>query len=267
MSTVDQPFTVREVLQAGWQNASPEQVSWIARHALAAPQSDGWVYGSRFIETADGALLLQCATVGDATRDEAESVDWDQLANRARDLIELADDESDGPDPGEQDDPIGLDVLEAIEAVLLSIDSLAPALSLDDEQPAILIAPEAADWAFAITPTREAEWVRVLLPLTLIPDAPEAQCEPARRALRINDLRLLGVECSIIVNAEADLLLLQALVPTTRVDPEHWTAFFGRMLGLREVMLEDWGSAETSTGTASAASDELRHLHFNALRV
>lgn len=268
MPTVDHPFKVREVLHAGWQNAPSEQVSSIARRALAAPQSEGWVPGSRFIESADGALLLQCATVGEAAQDGAGPVDWDQLATRARELIELADDdEPSALDPGEQDDPSALDTLEAIEQVLLSIDALAPALSLDDEQPAILIAPDAAGWAFAITPTREAEWVRVLLPLALIPEDSEAQRDIAQRALRINDLRLLGVECSIVVNVEADLLLLQALVPATLTDPEQWAALFGRMLALRDSMLEDWGSGDTPAEAAGAASDEFRHLQFNALRV
>lgn len=263
----DQPFMVREVVQAGWENASPDQVGRIALRALAAPQSDGWVHGSRIIETSDGALMLQCASVGDAAQGGADPVAWDRLADHTRKLIAAADDDPDAAGSDDRDDPFGLALLEAIEEVLLSIDALAPALSLDDEQPAILLAPEAADWAIAITTIGEAGWVRALLPLKILPDDSKAQCDLMRQALRINDLRLLGADCSIIVNVEADLLLLQVLVPAQQADPDRWTGLFGRMLALREAMLEEWDSTEASSVRVGAASEKFRDLHSTALRV
>jgi len=251
-----------QVIPAGWQDHSADRVYSIASLALGLASTGLPVPGARMVEGSDGSLYLQIDEQGDA----AAPTDWAWIVDQTRQMIEDPGHREDEPERAPLDDQAAIELLERIEAVWLARSDLAPHIEFDDEQPALVLAPDEADWSFVVVPAPWPEAVRALLPLSLLPDDPEAQVASVRQALQANDQRSLGAACSIGVDVEADLLLLQCLVRPAQMDMPGWAGVFGQMLALREALLEHWGGANEPDLVSGSAPIYAGGLPLTALR-
>ena len=258
------PLGVRglPVISAGWQDRAPDQVYQMTCRALGLAGLGLPVPGTRMVEAADGSLYLQVPDRGDAL----EPADWAQLVQHVRQRVEDPGAGRDEPDGMPLEDPAGLELLERIEAVWLERPDLVPHVELDDEQPALVLAPDQADWTFVVIPAPWAESVRVLLPLLLLPDDPAAQAACARQALRANDQRLLGEACSMLVEIETDMLMLHAVVQPAQMDTAAWEELFGRMLASRDALLDEWRGADAPGSVSVGVPSDASALPLTALR-
>lgn len=253
----------------GWRDQSPDVVVREGLRALFAGHSGELPPGARVVVGADGALVLQTPLGLSLAPVAPREADCAALAEQLRQALDDSalevDDGSAQAAISPAEEQAQLELLDHVEGILQTLPGWSSQIEFDDDLPALLIAPEEADWALAVLPAASPHLVQALLPIANLPDDAQASIAMLDTVLHCNDLRLLGPDLSMVTTADASALLLQALTPGGTTDGPAWEALLGRMAAAREVIC-DALEADGGLRDEAPSGEPPVNLLMNAIR-